>query len=262
MRQAIGHPSGHPRRLLAVFLLVTACITGTVSGTSAGTAHAVTVAPARPAAIITTTAYVTPALTAEQQHLAHLARLAQLRYLASLHTAGQAPAVTGIAAYARSFAGPPHYYLYGGEGPLGFDCSGLAQVVYAHFGLHIPRVADAQAGYLHRTSSPAPGDLVFYWAGGYAYHTAIYLGAGLVVSALNPAEGIRVTPVSWPADMDIPAGWPSEDGIAAEMPGPPDPACGIPAPRLAFHNGARPGCVPWPGSLGHPLPERYLSRVA
>jgi peptidoglycan DL-endopeptidase CwlO len=164
-------------------------------------AHATTVQPARPDTAVVTTAYVAPALTAEQRHLAHLAHLRHLARMRQVsHPARQAPAVTGIAAYARTFAGPPHYYSYGGEGPLGFDCSGLAQVVYAHFGLHIPRVSNDQMHYLHWESGSAaqPGDLVFYGSGGYSYHTAIYLGGGMVVSALDSAEGIKVTPVSWP----------------------------------------------------------------
>lgn len=129
-------------------------------------------------------------MDAHYKHLLHLERLGLLHM--------SAPAVAGIAAYAEQFASGAYFYEYGGEGPSGFDCSGLAQAVYAHFGLTIPRTADEQAGATHPTSDPQPGDLVFYWYGSYAYHTAIYLGGGMVVSALDPAEGIKVTPVSWP----------------------------------------------------------------
>lgn len=133
-------------------------------------------------------------LDAHQLHVLHLERLGQPV------TTSYVSSVSGIAAYAESFAGPPHYYLYGGEGPYGFDCSGLAQVVYAHFGLHIPRISADQASYMHWESESAaqPGDLVFYGSNGYSYHTAIYLGGGKVVSALDPAEGIVVTSVNYP----------------------------------------------------------------
>jgi hypothetical protein len=132
-------------------------------------------------------------LDAHQLHLQHLRDMGMLVTTSAVQ-------VTGIAAYAEHFADGSYYYEYGGEGPTGFDCSGLAQTVYAHFGLTIPRTADEQAGALHQESeaSAQPGDLVFYWSGGYAYHTAIYLGNGMVVSALDPSEGIKVTPVSWP----------------------------------------------------------------
>ena len=43
------------------------------------------------------------------------------------------------AAYVESFVGTVPY-IYGGSSPSsGFDCSGLAQYVYHHFGKSIPR---------------------------------------------------------------------------------------------------------------------------
>jgi cell wall-associated NlpC family hydrolase len=206
--QASGQSHGHWLGLLAVFALVIAAFTGTLTGTFPGTHTAThsgthrTVQLNQAATRVVLTAKITPALTAAQaSHLKHLAHLAHLRYLAGLKKTAAAhttAAVTGIASYARSFAGPPHYYVYGGEGPYGFDCSGLAQVVYRHFGISIPRTSEEQAASVTRTSSPQPGDLVSYWYGGDAYHTAIYLGGGMVGSALNPASGILVTPVGYP----------------------------------------------------------------
>jgi len=46
--------------------------------------------------------------------------------------------------------------------PLGgFDCSGMTQYVYRHYGRSIPRTADAQFRYFHRESRarPAAGTL-------------------------------------------------------------------------------------------------------
>lgn len=153
-------------------------------GTGALTIAALTIAPAAANAAV---------LDAHQLHELHLARM-------GVQLTSAVSSVSGIAAYAEGFAGPPHYYLYGGEGPYGFDCSGLAQVVYAHFGMSIPRISADQGHYLRWESEAAalPGDLVFYGYGGYSYHTAIYLGNGKVVSALDQAEGIVVTPVNYP----------------------------------------------------------------
>lgn len=139
------------------------------------------------------------AMTAHQAHLEHCrihpgACRTGARTVAQ--TATHLATSAALAAYARSFAGWA-YYVYGGTGPRGFDCSGLAQYVYRHLGYSIPRIANDQARHFRATSSPRPGDLVFSWSGGYAYHTGVYLGGGLMVSALNSYYGVRVTPLSW-----------------------------------------------------------------
>jgi peptidoglycan hydrolase-like protein with peptidoglycan-binding domain len=55
-------------------------------------------------------------------------------------------------------------YVYGGESPSGFDCSGLMQYVYARLGVQIPRVAADQyrAGRHVSRADLRPGDLVFF----------------------------------------------------------------------------------------------------
>ena len=40
-----------------------------------------------------------------------------------------------IITYAKNFIGVP--YVFGGSTPKGFDCSGLVQYVYKHFGINI-----------------------------------------------------------------------------------------------------------------------------
>ena len=67
---------------------------------------------------------------------------------------------------ATSQLGTP--YLWGGDGPGGFDCSGLVQWAYARAGVLLPRVAQDQydAGPAVPNGSPLrPGDLVFFGAG-------------------------------------------------------------------------------------------------
>ena len=55
--------------------------------------------------------------------------------------------------YVENFTGRVPY-VYGGSSPSsGFDCSGLAQYVYHHFGKSIPRTADAQFRQFRRAAS-------------------------------------------------------------------------------------------------------------
>jgi hypothetical protein len=99
-------------------------------------------------------------------------------------TTGITPSVDlgqAILAYAVQFKGLP--YIYGGENPnSGFDCSGLVQYVYKHFGIDLPRVTDQQVTVgtqFHDPSQLQVGDLIFSnWAGDAVYpgHVAIYAG--------------------------------------------------------------------------------------
>ena len=90
-----------------------------------------------------------------------------------------APAVsTGqkIVDAARSQIGTP--YVWGGDRPGGFDCSGLTSWAYQQVGKSIPRTAAAQQRATRRVSSPQPGDLVFF--GSPAFHVGIYAGGGMM----------------------------------------------------------------------------------
>jgi hypothetical protein len=84
-------------------------------------------------------------------------------------------------------------YVSGAAGPSAFDCSGLVEYVYRQAGVaSLPHSAEAQRETVHLipASSAQPGDLVFYLSGGYAYHVAIYTGAGHEIAAATPSEGV------------------------------------------------------------------------
>jgi hypothetical protein len=82
-------------------------------------------------------------------------------------------------------------YVWGGTGPGGYDCSGLAyRSWFEATGTYIPRVANAQyhgAGPAVPWTSLQAGDLVFWgtnptnWQS--VYHTAIYVGGSQIVEA-------------------------------------------------------------------------------
>jgi cell wall-associated NlpC family hydrolase len=110
------------------------------------------------------------------------------------------------ASYVETFIGRVPY-TYGGTSPRsGFDCSGLAQYVYGHYGKSIPRTAEAQFLRFRRESKHAAwgGDLVFFHVdsdpNSYVYHVAIYEGDNHIVSATDPAQGIAWQRI-WSSDV-------------------------------------------------------------
>jgi cell wall-associated NlpC family hydrolase len=126
---------------------------------------------------------------------------------ASIYEAGPAAgeeatgtAVQRAVAYALAQLGTP--YVWGGDGPGGFDCSGLVQAAYAAAGVALPRTAQAQydAGPPVPTGAPlAPGDLVFFGEGADAVdHVGIVVGSGEMVDAPHTGAVVRGEPYDWP----------------------------------------------------------------
>lgn len=112
---------------------------------------------------------------------------------------GQPGAAASVAVQAAlSQVGTP--YVWGGEAPGGFDCSGLVQWAYAKAGVSLPRVAQDQfaAGPRLPTWKPlAPGDLMFFGPDeGHVDHVGIFLGDGRMVDAPHTGALIRVEPIS------------------------------------------------------------------
>ncbi|MFJ8543282.1 NlpC/P60 family protein [Streptomyces sp. NPDC093586] len=96
-------------------------------------------------------------------------------------------------AAARSALGRP--YIWGANGPSGFDCSGLIQWSYAQAGVGLPRTSQAQryAGRQIPLSEARPGDLVAYRDD--ASHIGMYAGNGQVIHAPHPGAPVRYDPV-------------------------------------------------------------------
>lgn len=88
-------------------------------------------------------------------------------------------------------------YVHGAAGPNAFDCSGLTMAAWAAAGVGLPHNAAAQKSATTPVSESdlQPGDLVFYYPDRGISHVGMYVGNGMVVSALNPSEGIRVHPL-------------------------------------------------------------------
>ena len=102
-----------------------------------------------------------------------------------------APVTAGDRAVLFAFAQLGKPYIWGGNGPVGYDCSGLALASWESAdGIGFARVSDDQyetAGQPVALSSLSAGDLVFWgtsqtdWTS--VYHTAIYVGGDHIVEA-------------------------------------------------------------------------------
>lgn len=96
--------------------------------------------------------------------------------------------------YAKQFVGYP--YVYGGNSLTnGTDCSGFTKLIYAQYGIDLPRVAYDQSyvGVEVPISNIQIGDLVLSGYSGKTHHVAIYIGNGQIVHALNSNVGIVIT---------------------------------------------------------------------
>lgn len=93
-----------------------------------------------------------------------------------------------LVSYALQYQGAP--YVYGGNTPAGWDCSGFTQYVYARFGIQLPHPSGMQATVGTPVTDQQPGDLMAN-----AGHAGIYIGNGLMIHAMNPVDGTKVTAV-------------------------------------------------------------------
>jgi cell wall-associated NlpC family hydrolase len=74
-------------------------------------------------------------------------------------------------------------YVWGADGPGGYDCSGLTSAAWRKAGVSLPHNAAAQRGVVKsvKESDLRPGDLVFYY--GDIHHVGMYVGNGWLVHA-------------------------------------------------------------------------------
>ena len=114
----------------------------------------------------------------------------------STATTTASASTSAITSYALTFLGVP--YVWGGTTPSGFDCSGLVQYVYSHFGINLGRTTYTQqyAGTKISLASAQAGDLYFWGSYGSAYHVAIALGGGQYVMAPAPGQNVMTGSVS------------------------------------------------------------------
>ncbi|MFU8890396.1 MAG: NlpC/P60 family protein [Anaerosomatales bacterium] len=95
---------------------------------------------------------------------------------------------------ALAYHGVP--YLWGGESPAGFDCSGLVLYVFRQHGVKLPHYSGSQF-LLGQKIAPAalqPGDVVFF--GSPIYHVGIYMGADYFIHAPRTGDFVKLSRLS------------------------------------------------------------------
>lgn len=110
--------------------------------------------------------------------------------------AGTSSTGQAIVDFAMQFYGSP--YVWAGNTPAGFDCSGFTQYVVQNVtGLDIGHGTEGQLDYGTPVAYGAllPGDLV-YFAGTFGpgiSHVGIYIGGGQIIHAENESTGVTIS---------------------------------------------------------------------
>ncbi|TWP49378.1 NlpC/P60 family protein [Lentzea tibetensis] len=95
-------------------------------------------------------------------------------------------------------------YLWGGNGPDAWDCSGILVKAFAAAGIKIPRVANDQyrkGGAFLPVRDAQPGDLLF-WAYDRSnpetvHHVGMYLGNNEYIHAPQTGDVVKISKINW-----------------------------------------------------------------
>lgn len=101
-----------------------------------------------------------------------------------------------LIADASRFLGTP--YLWGGETPVGFDCSGFVQYVFGLNGIELPRTTTTQWKYGEPADHLKVGDVVFFetYREGPS-HNGIYIGNGKFIQS-GSSTGVTISELDNP----------------------------------------------------------------
>jgi cell wall-associated NlpC family hydrolase len=89
-------------------------------------------------------------------------------------------------------------YVFSGSTTSGWDCSGMVRYAYKRLGVVLPHSANKQGHVGQRVSKPRVGDIVVFAYQGSTnfYHSAIYLGNGLIINANQMYKTTVIQPLT------------------------------------------------------------------
>jgi cell wall-associated NlpC family hydrolase len=148
-------------------------------------------------------------------------RIEDPRTIGTRRTTGAASATaSSILATADDYVGTR--YVWGGETPSGFDCSGFVQYVFRQHGIELPRTSRQQVQVGERVAlgldALEPGDLLFFATNGSRIdHIAIYVGNNEIIHSSSSGNGVGYDNLSskrgrWFADHHVASRRVIEDG--------------------------------------------------
>ncbi|GAB6901092.1 C40 family peptidase [Kineosporia succinea] len=114
-------------------------------------------------------------------------------------SSGSSSAGGSAVSWAKGKLGLP--YLWGGEGPGSYDCSGLVMKAWAQAGVSLPHSSRLQYQSVQHISydSMRPGDLIFFGTNtsnpSSIHHVAMYIGGGQMIEAPYTGAFVRIVPV-------------------------------------------------------------------
>jgi cell wall-associated NlpC family hydrolase len=89
-------------------------------------------------------------------------------------------------------------YVFSGSTISGWDCSGMVRYAYKRLNIDLPHSANKQGHVGTRVSKPRTGDIVVFAYNGSTsfYHSAIYVGQGLIINANLMYKTTVIQPLS------------------------------------------------------------------
>ena len=124
---------------------------------------------------------------------AELRAEAQAEMLRQMQLQANADRVSAAIKKLRSHVGKT-WYVFSGNTPSGWDCSGLTMWFYEQLDIELEHRASKQENAGTKTDDPKPGDLVVFKYKGNksAYHVGIYIGNGEMIHAPKHGHLTRI----------------------------------------------------------------------